>query len=357
MKRIAVISPWPRIHNRNRLFGLPGFAEWMARAAPAGYEIGTADVLAPEGADCVWAVDIEEPRALLAQLAAVRRGRGRAVLQILESPLIRPHSWNRSLHRHFDRVLTYEQAAGSEARYRHYRIPVRLTPALSDTPFQARRIAVMVNTNYLKGFWEKRGNTESFPRFLCARLGAVLNPVRGNLYGWRQQLARTAESFPAGTLDVYGRGWQGQQLSWCAVYPHRAYRCATEAPMHAEDLAGWAKKIALLGGYRFAIAVENYRGHRDYISEKIIDPFLAGTVPVYLGERDVTRVIPANAFVDARGFRDWADLLHFLRECPVQQWQAMQQAGEAWLATPQAAEFNGEAFAARAMNLLQELFD
>lgn len=355
MSRIAVIPPWPGLHNRNRLFGLPGFAEWWARGAAAGYEIGTADVITPESADCVWVIDVARPHELAAPLAAVRRRGGRAVLQILESPLVRPHSWNRSMHRQFDRVLTYEQAAGSDALYRHYRIPVRLRSALSGIPFQARRISVMLNTNHLKGFWEKRSRTEPLLHFLGGRLSAALRPVRGDLYGWRRRLARTAETLPAGTLDVYGRDWQGQQLSWCAMYPHRAYRCATEAPIHAEGLGGWTRKIALLGGYRFAIAAENYRGHRDYISEKIIDPLLAGTVPVYLGEDHITRVIPENAFVDARKYRSQAELLHFLRECPAQQWQAMQRAGQAWLASPQAAEFRGEAFADLAMNVLKEL--
>ena len=41
-------------------------------------------------------------------------------------------------------------------------------------------------------------------------------------------------------------------------------------------------KIKFLSSYKFSIAMENSEGQR-YISEKILDSFMAGTIPIYYG--------------------------------------------------------------------------
>ena len=41
-------------------------------------------------------------------------------------------------------------------------------------------------------------------------------------------------------------------------------------------------KIDFLSSYKFSIAMENTEGD-GYISEKIIDSFISGTIPIYYG--------------------------------------------------------------------------
>ena len=41
-------------------------------------------------------------------------------------------------------------------------------------------------------------------------------------------------------------------------------------------------KISFLSNYKFSIAMENSEG-QGYISEKIFDSFIAGTIPIYYG--------------------------------------------------------------------------
>jgi len=152
-----------------------------------------------------------------------------------------------------------------------------------------------------------------------------------------------------------GRGWRGEQLSWFRHYPARALQRTVDAPTQGMGPEPKRAKFAFFSDYRFVIAAENYRGTRGYISEKIIRPMLAGSVPVYLGEESITDAVPAAAFVDVRRFRTHQQLLAYLRDCPEEEWNAMRQAGRAWLASPSAAAFSGHAFAEKATALLETL--
>lgn len=357
MRAISIIPPWPRLHGDNRVFDeVTGFAEWRALAAERGFDLQTSDLIEPETAAVLWVVDIGDPDRILPLLHR-RRAAGRpSVLQILESPLWRPHSWSRRLHAHFDAVLTYDPRP-TDTRYRHYRIPVTLQDYDTDVPFNARRTAVMLNTNHLVGFWGRNRRPKGI-RFLASLLGDLLRAPRlahEDLYAWRRRLARTAEAMAPEALDVGGRGWRGEPLSWFRQYPIGALRRVVDAPPQGVAPEAERAKFAFLGSYRFVIAAENYRGTRGYISEKIIHPILAGSVPVYLGEEAITEAVPAAAFVDARQFRTHAQLLTYLQDCPEEEWTTMRQAGRAWLASESAAAFSGQAFAEKATALLEAL--
>ena len=51
-----------------------------------------------------------------------------------------------------------------------------------------------------------------------------------------------------------------------------------------------SNKIKFLSQYKFSIAMENIKGD-GYISEKIIDSFNAGTIPIYLGDFQMNLLI------------------------------------------------------------------
>ena len=52
----------------------------------------------------------------------------------------------------------------------------------------------------------------------------------------------------------------------------------------------------LYAGYNYHIAIENYRS-RHYFSEKIINPLLCGTIPVYLGCVNIEQYFPENVIL------------------------------------------------------------
>ena len=55
-------------------------------------------------------------------------------------------------------------------------------------------------------------------------------------------------------------------------------------------------KIKFFSSYKFSIAMENSNGD-GYISEKIVDSFLAGTIPIYYGDYMVDEYINPKTYI------------------------------------------------------------
>ncbi len=63
---------------------------------------------------------------------------------------------------------------------------------------------------------------------------------------------------------------------------------------------GVEDKTAFLQQYKFHLAVENV-SYEGYMTEKIMDAFFAGTVPIYWGDCRVSEVIDPESFIDCTG--------------------------------------------------------
>ncbi|MCI5073604.1 glycosyltransferase family 10 fucosyltransferase [Oricola sp.] len=75
---------------------------------------------------------------------------------------------------------------------------------------------------------------------------------------------------------------------------------------------GSETKRALIGSYKFCIAFENSIAV-DYVTEKLFDPLLAGSVPVYLGAPNADSFAPASdSFINASKFAGPAELAEYL---------------------------------------------
>lgn len=65
----------------------------------------------------------------------------------------------------------------------------------------------------------------------------------------------------------------------------------------------WTDNVEIFKAYKFVIAVEN--SFLDgYITEKIINPFLAGCIPIYLGAPDISKHFNPARFINVRDFPD-----------------------------------------------------
>ena len=72
-----------------------------------------------------------------------------------------------------------------------------------------------------------------------------------------------------------------------------------------------ADKLAFIRDYKFTIAFEN-SARPGYVSEKIFDPLLVGSVPIYWGHAWVERDFAPGCFVDAGRFRKLDDLVDYI---------------------------------------------
>lgn len=109
-------------------------------------------------------------------------------------------------------------------------------------------------------------------------------------------------------------------------------------------------KLEILSKHKFNLCFENGR-YPGYITEKIIDCFVAGTVPVYLGAQDIADYIPPYLFIDASQFKTFQDMEDYLEWYP--HFKRIKHAQE-WLRCNEGQKFSNKYFAKRIFDLCQE---
>jgi hypothetical protein len=72
-------------------------------------------------------------------------------------------------------------------------------------------------------------------------------------------------------------------------------------------------KIEFLSSYKFSIAMENTEGE-GYLSEKIIDSFLSGTIPIYYGDYMVDELINPEAYILIKGEKDIKGKIEYIKK-------------------------------------------
>jgi hypothetical protein len=112
------------------------------------------------------------------------------------------------------------------------------------------------------------------PRKNKAVLISTLHP--GERYRIRLEAARANVEW----IDVYGGGWPSD-------LPNYRGRCVS--------------KLATLRQYKYAVVFENQR-QPGYITEKLLDCYVAGTVPIYWGAPDVLEYVPKETLMLADEF-------------------------------------------------------
>lgn len=121
--------------------------------------------------------------------------------------------------------------------------------------------------------------------------------------------AASVVHFQSSRIDHSGRGRFTQELSRHIGFD--GYGKAYHNRMLEQDL-GQRSKLETIARYRFCLALENSIAP-DYVTEKMFDPLLAGTVPIYLGAPNVADFVPPGSYIDATAFGGPAELASYLR--------------------------------------------
>ncbi len=334
--RVSII-PWSPSFLNNRLFSLDsisgshaGNKHWMyhfkllrEEALKENISIDTCDVMSPIDANIVIFTDL--PRSLRELVDLKRRAPHLKIIFFpIESPLGRKYVFNRSNHKLFDAILSYNHLLEDGVRYFHFDLPA--TDASFRTkgkPYSNRKLASMIcGKAYLKfktGIKVIR-NGWNFSVYEWFDYAFCL----GELVSTRHKLVSAFETYAPGAVDVYGDGWKERSNRFFDKFVNN------KPPSSAKGRLD-SNKLEVLGNYKFNFCFENCQNDCGYISEKIFDALFADTVPVYLGNRSVERYIPSDCFVNAQDFKNHKELIQFLLECPERVWEDYIQAGQSFL--------------------------
>lgn len=139
-------------------------------------------------------------------------------------------------------------------------------------------------------------------------------------------------------LKLFGRGWDNLKIL-PLVWQKRLGKVIQKLkPEPIED------KLKTIANYKFSICFENV-SYLGCLTEKIIDCFAAGVIPIYLGAPDITDFIPAEAFIDMRNFKSWKALHEYLVKLNQARATKMISAGRKFLKSPGGARFSYEGMA------------
>ena len=72
-------------------------------------------------------------------------------------------------------------------------------------------------------------------------------------------------------------------------------------------------KIEFFSEYKFTIAMENSEAD-GYVSEKIIDSFLSGSIPIYYGDYMIDEYINPKSFILIRGEKDMMEKINYIKK-------------------------------------------
>jgi GT2 family glycosyltransferase len=224
-------------------------------------------------------------------------------LCIFETEVIKPDNWELAFHQRMDRILTWSDAHIDQHRYA--KINFAIDP---ESPFD---FAVL--------------KTAFHQRKLCTLIaGAKLSSHPNELYSARLRSIDWLQRHSPQDFDFYGMGWNTQSFP--------AYR----GPVR--------DKLSVLARYRFAICYENAGNYPGYITEKILDCFRAGVVPVYQGAPNITQWVPADCFIDRNAFESEDALLHHLASMDAETHGGYMDSIQALLVSPQIYPFTIECF-------------
>jgi len=262
-----------------------------------------------EAPDVVVFLDVPPQPAGL-YLAGWRQARAWVVLQ--ECEVIAPRNWDAERLAEFETIFTWRDAFVDDDRFVKLNFPNALTiPERFDLDTAERNLCVMIAGN-------KRAD----------------HPLE--LYSRRVEVIRWFERHHLDEFALYGVGWGGPALG-------------TGAQACAEPFPSWcgtvkAKRVTLRD-YWFSICFENARGIPGYITEKLFDCLLAGTVPIYLGANNITDHVPADCFIDARQFTALEQVYDAMVTTEPARYQQYLDAAREFLASSAARPFSVEEYA------------
>lgn len=121
-----------------------------------------------------------------------------------------------------------------------------------------------------------------------------------NIYPERQKLI----SYYAKNngFDLYGKDWElGGETPEETAEINKVYKGTV------------GEKKDVLRQYKFVFCFENTT-FPGFVTEKIFDSMISGSIPVYYGASDVLEQVPKNCFIDYRDFKTIQDLDRFMRD-------------------------------------------
>ena len=139
-------------------------------------------------------------------------------------------------------------------------------------------------------------------------------------------------------LDLYGRGWRV-----LGNLPPR-WQTRMKPVLKRNPAKACSNKLETIKNYKFGLCIENAK-FPGYVTEKIIDCFVSGVIPIYVGAPDVELYIPKSCFINLSDYKTIEELLKYLQVISESDAIKMISSGQDFLESKQGKQYSYEGFA------------
>lgn len=269
-----------------------------------------------------------------------------------ESPVVDPALYREfpEIARHFRRLYSFSDAeavepvVGRRVEMHKFELPYPVERVREDLfDREDRKFLVVINHNKLPALYWKELYTE--------RMRAV------------EYFARFGE------IDLYGRGWDGPAFlmsmpTWVPGTLQHAHRWMRRQwhRIRPDPLLVAARsvyrgflpsKLESLGEYTFSLCFENV-ALRGWVTEKLFDCLVVGTIPIVLGAPDVQDYVPRECFIDMRDFSGYEELRRFLKALGPVGIRAYKRAARDYIASAAFRRFSKQRFTDVVARIVEE---
>ena len=144
------------------------------------------------------------------------------------------------------------------------------------------------------------------------------------LYSEREKVVTFFEKNYPDEITLYGIDWSKKKhLSYQGIIGNK-----TEVYHH----------------HKFALSLENMRDVKGYVTEKLLDCFVAGIVPIYMGASNIKEFIPAECYIVYEQFKSLSDLANYLKSISEYDYQSYINAISRYLDTGIKDVFSSELY-------------
>ena len=285
---------------------------WAERIVSAGYEFMTIDRY--------YYQDRKRPALLISDMASgVDKSSGLipALCMSLESPIVASRYYHHIARktRPFQKIWDWAGAArripDAAGRFMSNAWPTTANRSTTFVPWKNRRFLTLISSNKRALQWNRHPFSLVEPHRWARNLVSNFNTtyiktvddwMKSELYLERLQAISYFARYQS--FDLYGSGWN--------ILQSKAERSVRDQIARSWRGKLHKNKIEFLTNYQFYLCFEN-TSFPGYLTEKIFECLFSGVIPVYLGDPDIQKRVPAEAFIDARHFSSYSELDDFLQ--------------------------------------------
>lgn len=217
----------------------------------------------------------------------------------------------KELKKYFQYIMTWNKDLVDNKRVFYRTIPYNFEEHINKVPYKQKKLLTSISANKKSDY-------------------------KDELYTERERLITYFENEIPDQFDMYGVGWDKKK--------HKSYKGSPES------------KFDTYRNYKFAIAFENTKNVRGYITEKIFDCLTGGIVPIYYGADDILDYVSSECFIDYRKFENLNALKDYLQNMSRQEYDKyLDAAKKVVLSDDLQFHFSGKMYAQNIINMCEAI--